>query len=184
MNISDPQELIILAKNGDKDAFSVLYENFFTPIFRYIYGKINNKQEAEDLTQVVFLKAFKSIKNFESTNKSPISYFFTIARNTVIDFWRKKKEIEITENEEDQRDFFDNIEAKEDLPNEAYEKKEKYIFVKKLLNKLKLEYKEVLELRFVYDYSTAEIAQKLGKNESNIRQIQVRALRKLKNHLQ
>ena len=89
----DPKQLMQLAKNGDTEAFGQLYELYFKPVYRYIYLRTKSKEEAEDLSQVVFIKIFKSIGGFQEQNKQPLAYFFTIARNTVIDHWRKKKDI-------------------------------------------------------------------------------------------
>ena len=175
-----PRELIFAARDGDSQAFALLYEEFFTPVFRYIFSKINNRDDAEDLTQNVFLRAFGAIKNFEDQQKSPLAYFFTIARNLIIDFWRKKRGTEI-EGEEKENVLL-NLPTKNG-PRENFQKKEKSEFVEKILEKLKPEYREILELKFLQDFSTAEIAEKTGKSLANVRQIQVRALRKLKNLL-
>ena len=96
-----PRELIFAARDGDSQAFALLYEEFFTPVFRYIFSKIGDRNDAEDLTQNVFVLAFGAIKNFEDQQKSPLAYFFTIARNLIIDFWRKKKGTEIEGEEKE-----------------------------------------------------------------------------------
>lgn len=181
MNISDPKDLVILAKNGDTQAFGLLYEELFTPVFRYVYSKLNNREDAEDLTQTVFLKAFKSIGSFQDQNKNPLAYLFTIARNAIIDFQRKKRELQLESDEKEE--LLVRLVDQRENPEEKIIKKEQHGFIHSLLGMLKPEYKEVLMLKFLNDYSTSEIAEKMGKTEANIRQTQVRALQKLRVHL-
>ena len=181
MNTTDPKDLVILAKNGDKQAFGLLYEELFTPVFRYVYSKLHDREDAEDLTQTVFMKAFRSISSFQDQNKNPLAYLFTIARNTIIDFQRKKREVSI-EQEEKENLLVKLVDGREN-PEESLMKREHRGFIQSLLDRLKPEYKEVLTLKFLNDYSTSEIAEKMGKTEANIRQTQVRALQKLRVHL-
>ena len=90
-NEIDAKELMRLAKDGDSEAFGLLYSKYFVPVFRYIYLRLKNKEEAEDLAQTVFLRVYKSLTRFRDQGKEPLAYFFTIARNAIIDYWRKKK---------------------------------------------------------------------------------------------
>ncbi|MDH3324712.1 MAG: RNA polymerase subunit sigma-24, partial [Candidatus Peregrinibacteria bacterium] len=56
---TDPMILMERAKSGDNDAYGELYEQYFTPIFRFILPKVSMRDTAEDLTQVVFIKVFE-----------------------------------------------------------------------------------------------------------------------------
>ena len=82
---NNPKILMELAKGGDSEAFGHIYHLYLTPVYRFIYFRLRNKEEAEDLTQTVFLKVYQSIHAFQVKNQSPLAYFLTIARNTVID---------------------------------------------------------------------------------------------------
>src|SRR5262249_52813544 len=86
-----PKELMSLAASGDREAFGVLYAQYFTPIYRYIYVRVKTAEIANDLAQTVFLKVFERASEIEAP-ENPLSYFYTVARNLVIDHWRKKKE--------------------------------------------------------------------------------------------
>jgi len=172
----DPKLLIDLAKNGDKEAFGVLYEMYFVPVFRYLFARLNSKTETEDLTQEVFLKVYQNINKVEIKDNSPLSYFFTVARNLLIDYWRKKKEV--------------LIEKEIVLPNykesdliEQIEKKEMGEIIKKLIRELTLDQQEVIILRFINEMSNKEIAKLLGKREDAVRQLQSRALKNLREKL-
>ncbi len=164
----NPLFLMRLAKNGDQDAFSQIYELYFVPVFRYIFLRVQNKSDAENLAQDVFLKAYKNIDNFQEKNKEPLTLFFTIARNTVIDFWKKKKEILI----EDERGL---IEAKD--PLEIIKKSDDWRRIILALKKLSEDQQEAISLKFISNLSNKEISQLLEKSEESIRQLQSRGLR-------
>lgn len=173
---NDPKDLMQLAKNGDTEAFGRLYELYFTPVYRYIYLRTKSKEEAEDLTQVVFIKVFKSIGGFQEQNKQPLAYFFTVARNTVIDHWRKKKEVLSDKPPETlSAESFEN-------PQNLIDQKSTAQAIYKSLENLTEEQQEVIILKFINDLTTAEIATVLDKKEDAVRQLQCRALKILKQY--
>ena len=170
----DTKKLMLRAKSGDREAFGQLYAQFYVSVFRYIYLRVSDKKEAEDLAQEVFLKTYRSIDRYKETASDPLAYFFTVARNSVIDFYRKKKEISLEGNEEIlQVHDFKNDPEEEFNKNEAKEK------MMRAINNLSEEQKEVVILKFINDMSNQEIARLLGKNEPAVRQIQHRALENL-----
>ena len=183
LNKKELQQLMQRAKAGDNDAFALLYENFYTPIFRYVYHKISNRDEAEDLTQTVFMKAYGARGNFADSHESPIAYFYTVARNLITDTYRKKDRTPVLIDSTKDEDFWDRIPDVELDPMATTINKESLVATKELLSGLKPDYREVIEMKFLRDLSNSEIAAKTGKTEANIRQIQVRALRKLKQNL-
>ncbi len=173
---NNPKVLMQLAKSGNTEAFSRLYELYFVPVFRYIYFRVRDKEETNDLTQTVFFKVFFAISNFQEQNKSPLAYFLTIARNTVIDYWRTKKEIRIDNPE----DFFGNIPDKANSPLEIIEKKEIGQAIHRAIRELTDIQQEVIVFKFINDLSNKEIALLTGKTEEAIRQLQCRALKALR----
>lgn len=164
---------VIKAKQGDNDAFNFIYSELFTPLFRYIYFRINNRQEAEDLTQAVFLKIWLALPDFEIKEKNQFfSWCFAIARNSVIDFWKKKKEILLEDARIEpvaEENFLNSIDAKK-----AGETARKAILF------LNGEQQEVIIMKFINDLSNKEIAEILGKSEEAVRQAQSRALKELR----
>lgn len=171
---NNPLFLMRLAKSGDQNAFGQIYELYFVPVFRYIFLRVQNKSDAENLAQDVFLKAYKNIDNFQEKNREPLTLFFTIARNTVIDFWKKKKEILI----EDERDLM----TTED-PLETIKKSDDWRRIISVLEKLSEDQQEAINLRFISGLSSREISQILKKSEEAIRQLQSRGLRILREYL-
>ena len=156
--------------------FEVVYTEYFTPLFRYTISQIKNREIAEDITQTVFLKFLKQRSGLNSNNLPSLSYFFTIARNTIIDYWRKKKEISMDISEVVFSSLINNQESSQD----KLEKESKINNLEKALDNLTYEQKEALTLRFISDLSNKEISQVLGKSEEAIRQIQYRAIKKLR----
>lgn len=172
----DSKELIEKAKSGDNEAFGKLYELFYLPVFRYIYFRINKKEDTQDLVQIVFLKVYQSIESYEERGKEPLAYFFTVARNTVIDYLRKKGNLSLNENVE--------VEGRErDNPEKLVQDNEQKKFVDEAIQTLNEDQKEVILLKFMGDLSNSEIAKQIGKSEDAIRQIQHRALKMLKKKL-
>lgn len=173
---NDPKVLIQLAKSGDTEAFGRLYELYFAPVFRYIYFRVKNKEEANDLVQTVFLKVFHSLSNFREQNKSPLAYFFTVARNAVIDRWRAKKEVLL----DDPESVLGQIPDKANSPLELVEKEETSQVVRRAIKQLADDQQEVIVLKFINEMPNKEIASLLGKTEEAVRQLQCRALRALR----
>jgi RNA polymerase sigma-70 factor (ECF subfamily) len=173
--------LMIEARGGDKEAFERIYEHFFTPIFRFIFSKVSDRDTAEDLTQNVFIRVFESLPRFKARYElSPSAYFFTIARNQVIDFFRKDKHKLGHDDIADHEDF---IASSEKPALVQIQQKQEREVIESALKKLKPEHANIIRLKFLDGFSTTEIAQKLNLTEANIRQIQVRALRKLRANL-
>jgi len=168
--------LIALAKEGDKDAFGELYTLYFTPVFRYILYRVRNKEEAEDLVQTVFLKIFQSGGTYTDTGVPPLAYCYTVARNTVIDHWRKKKDFSLEELEKEP--------VANDDPHEYAMAEEKKAWAERAVGVLEGEQQDVIILRFLNEMSTKEIASMLGKSEAAVRQVQCRALKVLRKHIQ
>lgn len=169
-----------LAKSGDTEAFGCLYGLYFVPVFRYIYFRVKNKEETKDLVQTVFLKVFRSLPNFQEQNRSPLAYFFTVARNTVIDYWRTKKEILLADPES----VFEHVPDKTNNPLGFIEKGETNQAVHLAIKQLTDDQQEVIVLKFINEMPNKEIAALLGKTEEAVRQLQCRALKALRQILQ
>lgn len=173
---TDPKELMRLAKEGDSDAFAKIYMLYFVPVFRYIHVRIKNKQLVEDLTQTVFLKVYQSIPRFEEQNRSPLCYFFTVARNTVIDHARKKKDVLIGDWEKEMLPASQVAEG----PEKIVQKNETIATVQQAIKELTEDQREVIILKFIDELPNQEIALLLGKTEEAVRQLQCRALKALR----
>jgi RNA polymerase sigma-70 factor, ECF subfamily len=169
------KSLIIQAKNGDPYAFEKMYKEYYTPLFRYIYTRIKNKQDAEDITQTVFIKIWNALPSFNDSHTSPLSFFFTVARNTLIDFFRKSSHKEIVSDEIiiNHKDI-DQSTDKENTNNELRE------ILSNTIKELSEEQQEIITLIYTNDFTYSEVASITGKREDAIRQIHSRAIKKLR----
>ncbi|MEK7616201.1 MAG: sigma-70 family RNA polymerase sigma factor [Patescibacteria group bacterium] len=171
----DAVKLMDEARKGDENAFSLLYEQYATPLYRYIYFRVRRREDVEDLLQTVFLKAYKALAKFRNRGKNPLSFFYTIARNSVIDYRRKKREIIM----EDGHEITDPGPDIAQLISIRYDG----TMVRDALQKLSDDQCEVLTLRYINDCSNQEIAQLMGKTEEAVRQLQSRGLKALRHGL-
>ena len=114
--MSDTQEdknLIQKYLKGDERSLELLVSKYLKMIHSFIYKNVGSQPDAEDISQEVFIKVWKNIKKFDR-NKSFKPWLFQIAKNTSIDFLRKRKTIPFSkfENERGQNSLVDNIVAK------------------------------------------------------------------------
>jgi len=84
------EKLVFNYLKSDEKSLEVLIQRYLKLIYNYVYRRVNNYTEAEDITQEVFLKVWRNIKKFDQ-NKKFKSWIFTIAKNTTIDWLKKKK---------------------------------------------------------------------------------------------
>jgi len=168
------KQLVSQAKEGDKEAFSQLYDHYFSKIYRYVLFRVSGQEEAEDLTHEVFLSAWKNMPRYKEKGFPFSSWLYSIARNSVIDSYRtNKKTIQIELASEE----FIKVESTDETSLDNTLEFEK---VKNAIGLLKPQYQEILILRFIEEMSHGEIASATGKSEGAIRLMQHRALKELK----
>jgi len=171
------EELIQKARHGEPEAFGALYDAYFPKIYRFIFLKVSNKTDAEDICHQVFLNAWQSVGSYRSRGFPFSSWLYRIAHNAVIDFYRTKKEhvaIELVPQER----FAATPETEREL-DQATE----LIAVQNALGELKSEEQSLLIMKFVGELSNKEIAEALGKTEGAVRVMQHRALKQLRQKL-
>ncbi len=155
-----------------------LYVSHYTPLYRYLFFRVRNKRDAEDLAQTVFVKAFASLKGGIWDGAGDIHYLFTIARNTLIDHFRRSKHTPITSDE--------LIESTADLVTTSapVEEREHRELVALGISKLKEAEAEAVSLRYLSDMEYSDIARLMGKREDAVRQLVHRGLKSLRHHLE
>ena len=170
----DLADVIRRAKDGDSEAFSYLYAEYFTPVYRYLYFRTRSAEDAEDLAQDVFVKAYGGIAKYAYTGQDPLAYFYVIARNALIDRGRKKRVA--TLGEEFMEDVPDLGRSAEDQLRESEEAKQ----LRDYVAQLPPDQQETITLRFIQELSTKEAAALMGKKEEAVRKLQSRGLRSLR----
>ena len=84
---------------GDESAFAELTKRHLSGVYSFVVRYVGNAEEAEDITQDTFLKAWKSLKKYDPSSSKFKTWLFRIARNTSIDFLRKKKHVPFSQFE-------------------------------------------------------------------------------------
>lgn len=164
--------LIERAMKGDAQAFGELYVLHLDAIFRYILIRIGTIEDAEDLTEQTFLKAWEALPRYRQIGKPFISWLYRIAHNVVIDFHRKNSQL-LKLNEgllQQRKEEYQTSESLEIRENEELS------ILSEAIRKLSGEQQQVIILRFFEGMSHRQVAQVIGKNEGTCRMIQYRAL--------
>lgn len=162
----------------DQAAFAEVYDLYVDEIYRFIYYKVgNSKEEAEDLTSSVFLKTWNHLLENKRKGDSLRPLLYKIARNTVIDHYRKKA-VETREMLEAGQTLDSAGDERRELL--AVEAKEDWRLISERLGELKDEYREVIMMRFIEELSISEIAAALDKTRGNVRVTIYRALKALR----
>ena len=169
--------LIKKAQDGEAEAFGQLYDHYLPKIYRFVYIKVSSQTDAEDLTQQIFLNAWQNIKSFQFQGFSISSWFYRIAYNEVVDFYRTRKHHEPIET------LPEEILSESPGTDQAFDQNIEIGKIKIALQKLEGDQQNVLLMKFVDELSNKEIAQALNKSEGAIRVIQHRGLKQLKNYL-
>lgn len=168
------EQLVRRAVRGDAEAFSALYLLHLDPIYRYIYYRIGDALEAEDLTENVFLKAWGGIDTYEQQGLSLCAWLYRIAHNVVVDHYRTNREGLSLDGE------LATL-AEESLgPEEMVLKIEEIGELGRAISRLPEEQQHVLVLRFIEQLTHAQVGEILGKSETACRVLQHRALIALK----
>lgn len=177
--IDNERDLLERAIRGEASAFGLLYDKYQPKLFRFIFLKVSQREEAEDLTHQAFLSAWQNIEMFQDQGLPLASWLYKIARNKVIDFYRTRKQITSIDDTPDEVLAL----ATKSGEDEVSDKLEMET-VFKTLKQLPSDYQEVILMRFVEGLSPKEIAHITGKNHGAVRVLQFRALRQLKKELE
>ncbi|RLD12768.1 RNA polymerase subunit sigma-24 [candidate division KSB1 bacterium] len=156
--------LVRKAKAGDGRAYDALMEQYHDAVFNIVYRMVRNKQEAEDLTQETFIKAYNSINSFNEEYAFS-TWLFKIATNHCIDFFRKRKlkTYSMDEPMQYKEDEIKHEYASTD-PTKEHEMidSEKSRIIREAINKLPEKYRIAIVLRHHEEKSYDEIAQILN----------------------
>jgi RNA polymerase sigma factor (sigma-70 family) len=174
---SDEATLVQRAIGHDPEAFGRLYDVHVDRVYRHIYYRVGNQQDAEDLTQQVFLKAWQAIDRYKRKTSPFIAWLMTIGHNLMVDFYRTKKDNSYLEAEA-------LADGPTSSPEQAAETSLEQQRLRRAILKLGSDEQQVVVLRFIEGFEFSEIASVLNKREGNVRVILHRALVKLRSILE
>lgn len=170
---SQETQLIEQAKSGNADGFAALYDMYIDDVYRFVLHRVGNTQTAEDLTSQVFLKAWDNLGRYKVRGLPFGAWLFRIARNTVIDHYRTRKDTLPLEAEAMLRP-----DPKANVAREV-ERRLEGEWLQTVLQHLTEDQREVLTLKFINGLKTGEVAKIMGKRQGAIRALQMRALQAL-----
>lgn len=162
--------------NERKIKITEWYQQHGDSVFRYILLMVRDHQQAEDLTQETFIKAFRSYDSFER-KANPKTWLFRIAHNVTIDFIRKQKPLELL------KELVLLGKSANAAPEGIVEIKENSTELYDALGQLKAPYREVIVLRKIREFSIQETGEILNWSESKVKNTLSRALSALEKQL-
>jgi len=170
------ERFVEAAKGGDPEAFGSLFDHFYAPVYRYVAARVGRPSDAEDLAQLVFVKALEALPRYELRGVPFGGWLFRLARNVVIDHVRTRREhvtLDIIVQQSTEDDGPDELAAlRQDMDSVAF-----------ALRRLTPEQREAIQLRFFAGLSAKEAAIAMGRQEGTVRGLQFRAIAALRREL-
>jgi RNA polymerase sigma-70 factor (ECF subfamily) len=153
--------------------FQTFYQENLGLIYRYVYSRVGNREEAEDLTSQIFIKAVRGVDT-ERGPQSMQKWLFQVARTTIADYWRTHYRVSVNSLDE-------LLEAGWEGPAEEEStavSTSPVARVQRILQALPEHYREVLNCRFLLNLSIRDTALRMGLTEANVKVLQFRALKR------
>jgi RNA polymerase sigma-70 factor (ECF subfamily) len=157
--------------------FEQIYDANVVPIYRFIYARVGNRPDAEDLTAQVFTRAVEQLDT-ERDNPQIVSWLYRVSQNAIADYWRAFYRLPLVGTEQVAPGWEPMAEDGGTAPEPETDANGSRARVQALLKRLPEHYARVLELRFLQRLTVAETAEKMGITHGNAKVLQYRALRK------
>jgi RNA polymerase sigma-70 factor (ECF subfamily) len=167
------ERLLIEAAQKDPSRFAELYELHFERVYAYIVWRVRERSAAEELTSHVFHQALANLGKFKWRGAPFAAWLFRIASNSIADRAQKMAR----ESSREANPSFEGLAAG---PETNLEQIEMLARVYRLVDQLPWEQRYVIRSRFAEELSIRDIAQKLSRSEGAIKQLQFRALQRLR----
>ncbi len=174
---STEDSLVERAVQLDRAAFAALYDNYVDRVYRHVYYRVPNQSDAEDITQEVFIKAWKAINKYKKMGAPFVAWLLTIAHNLIVDYYKTRKKLVSLDEAKA------STGSDETSPEAMTEASLNRSYIRNAILKLKGGKQKVILMRFIDGFSYREIAQVLNKSEGAVRVIQHRALNDLRRML-
>ena len=168
--------LVAQARQGDLQAFGTIFDHYHAAVYRFVVSRVGRPSDAEDLTQLVFVKALEALPRYSARGVPFGGWLFRLARNTVIDHVRTRREhVELEAASERAADVAG--------PEAVAVLRDDMDAVARALEQLTEDQREVIALRFFAGLSAKEAAEAMGRQEGTIRGLQFRAIGALRRSL-
>ena len=165
------------AVNGSEGqaATGVLYDRYHERIFRYLWLRVGDRHQAEDLTGEVFTRMVASLPGYQNMDLPFTAWLYRIAHNLLVDQYRKQSLLQWVKLDDADRFVMEKHDPSRDIDEHlAFEE------VRRALEKIDPQQREVIILRFLVGLPIKDVASILGKNIPNIKALQFRGLQRLR----
>lgn len=163
-------------KNGDSGSFKILYEKYQSKLFAYVYCKVSDKAEVEDLMQEVFVKVYKNIELYDESKSSFYNFILTNAKQVISDYFRNNNNYE---NRIEKIYLNSNVISDEDIAI-IYDSIDGEYNLKSVLDELPETQRMALNLVYIKNMSYKDAARIMNKSELSVKSLIFRAKRTLK----
>jgi RNA polymerase sigma-70 factor (ECF subfamily) len=172
----DEAELIDRAQAGDRDALDEIVAECWQGVYRLISYKTHSPEDAKDIAQETFFRAFRSLPTYKRSETRFSTYLGRIAVNLVTDFWRKKgRSPNVTDISDYQNSLSDGLD-----PGDDAVRQETNSALAAALKELSDEQRQVIELRILAGLPVKDTAEAMKKSEAAVKMLQQRALKNLR----
>lgn len=161
-----------------KPTFEELYEQYYSPIFRYIAKRINNRQDAEDLAANVFVAAYRNYAGFDPSRASAATWLYMICSSRLKNYYRDRKDSVSLDDEDDPVDV-----SSDELVEDAVLLEEQNEMLRRAVDSLPEKQRDVVKMKYFKNMSAADIAAELGTTAGNVRVILNRSMDKMREFL-
>lgn len=152
---------------------NMIYTDYHDKVMRYISGKVPNPQDAEDLTSCVFAKVYRKMDSFDESKASISTWIYTVAKNTVVDYYRTRKPFE---------ELPEDI-AHDDPIDEKLINEETLELLGKALEQLDRRLRDLIILHYYEGMTLKIIAEKMNMSYTNAKVLHKKALNSLQKQL-
>jgi RNA polymerase sigma-70 factor (ECF subfamily) len=167
--------LALQASRSDPTAFTSLYRLYFSQVFTFINFRVSSREDAEDLANSVFEKALGAIDRYQPRPAQFSTWLYTIAKNCIIDHYRKRR---LPVDVEADAALVPAFDVATD-PESCILMEERKRTLREALEDLTADQREVIECRFFFELSILETALLMAKTEGAVKALQFRALESL-----
>ena len=169
--------LVARAREGDADAFGHLYRRYVDPIYRYLFVRLGESKEAEDLTEDVFYRSFQALGNYRERGWPFSSFLYQVAKNVLIDHYRQQRPMVALPVSEPATETLRPL-------DEYVIQGEQFRDLRHAMEELPSNYREVIILRVILAMPTSVVANWMSLTDGATRVLLHRALASLRGKLQ
>jgi len=162
-------ELLQRCLTGENSAWEGLLKVYTRKIYSFCYRFTGRAEEAEDLTQEVFIKVFQTLRSFDAAQGSFSTWLHRVARNHLVDHYRRTKKDRITDSIDDDLGTIEEKPSPGSGPAAHVEDRERKELIQRALDRLSPDLREAVVLRDLHDLDYLEISQVLGVPQGTVK---------------